>query len=151
MCGIAGIINRDDRAPVSLQDLEAMVAAMRHRGPDAEGTLLEGSVGFAMRRLKVIDLVTGDQPIWNEDHAVAVVHNGEIHNFEDRRGELIARGHTFFSASDTEAIVHLDEETGSVPDLPARLWGMFAFALFDRRRQIVVMARDRAGKKPLFL
>jgi asparagine synthase (glutamine-hydrolysing) len=151
MCGIAGIINRDVDAPVSPVDLTAMAAAMRHRGPDAEGTLLEGSVGFTMRRLKVIDLETGDQPIWNEDRTVGVVQNGEIYNFEDLRDELTARGHTFATASDTEAIVHLYEEAGPDPDLPARLWGMFAFALFDRERQIVVLARDRAGKKPLFL
>jgi asparagine synthase (glutamine-hydrolysing) len=151
MCGIAGIILRDGSTQVRAEDLAAMAGAMRHRGPDAEGRLLEGSVGLTMRRLAVIDLVSGDQPIWNEDRSVAVVQNGEIYNFHDLRKDLEQRGHTFTTNSDTEAIVHLYEETGPNPDLPNRLWGMFAFALFDLKRQVVVLARDRAGKKPLFL
>jgi asparagine synthase (glutamine-hydrolysing) len=151
MCGIAGVIERDGARPVEAGDLRAMAGALVHRGPDDEGILLEGSVGFAMRRLAVIDLASGRQPIWNEDKTAGVVQNGEIYNFADLRTDLQRRGHTFSTASDTEAIVHLYEETGPSADLPARLDGMFALALYDRRRQVVVLARDRAGKKPLYL
>ena len=151
MCGIAGIVFRDGQRPVEPSDLQAMARALRHRGPDDEGSLLEGSVGLTMRRLSVIDVGGGRQPIWNEDRSVAVVQNGEIYNFPDLRDDLARRGHHFSTRSDTETIVHLYEETGAVADLPARLHGMFAFALFDRARAILVLARDRAGKKPLYL
>ncbi len=151
MCGIAGILYRDGQRPVAPGALASMAAALAHRGPDDEGTLIDGSVGLTMRRLAVIDVAGGRQPIWNEDHTVAVVQNGEIYNFPDLRGELLRRGHHFTTASDTEVIVHLYEETGPEPELPARLHGMFAFALYDRARRILVLARDRAGKKPLFL
>ncbi len=151
MCGIAGIVFRDGQRPVESSDLQAMARALRHRGPDDEGSLLEGSVGLTMRRLSVIDVGGGRQPIWNEDRSVAVVQNGEIYNFPELRDDLARRGHVFSTRSDTETIVHLYEETGAVADLPSRLHGMFAFALFDRARAILVLARDRAGKKPLYL
>ena len=151
MCGIAGIVFRDGQRPVEPSDLQAMARALRHRGPDDEGSLIDGSVGLTMRRLSVIDVGGGRQPIWNEDRSVAVVQNGEIYNFPDLRDDLAKRGHDFSTRSDTETIVHLYEETGAVADLPARLHGMFAFALFDRARAILVLARDRAGKKPLYL
>ncbi len=151
MCGIAGVLYRDGEREVTLETLAAMAKAIRHRGPDSEGRFAEGSVGLTMRRLVVIDKETGDQPIWNEDRTVAVIQNGEIYNFEDLRQELRGLGHIFSTASDTESIVHLYEETGPSTEFAARLWGMFAIALFDRKRQILVLARDRAGKKPLFL
>ena len=151
MCGIAGIVHRDGQRPVAPEDLGAMAAAMRHRGPDGEGFLTEGSVGFAMRRLAVIDLAGGNQPVWNEDLSIGVVQNGEIYNYKDLRSLLSARGHTFRTSSDTEAIVHLYEERGPSREFPAGLEGMFAVAVFDRARGVIVLARDRAGKKPLFI
>ena len=151
MCGIAGIVHRDGQRPVAPEDLGAMAAAMRHRGPDGEGFLTEGSVGFTMRRLAVIDLAGGNQPVWNEDRSVGVVQNGEIYNYRDLRPLLSARGHAFVTSSDTEAIVHLYEERGPSCEFPAGLEGMFAVAVFDRARQVIVLARDRAGKKPLFI
>jgi asparagine synthase (glutamine-hydrolysing) len=151
MCGIAGIIFRDGQRPVDPSDLQAMAGALVHRGPDDEGSLIRGSAGFAMRRLSVIDVAGGRQPIWNEDRTVGVVQNGEIYNYLDLRADLQSRGHRFATASDTEAITHLYEEAGPSPELPSRLLGMFAFALYDVAREIIVLARDRAGKKPLFI
>jgi len=151
MCGIAGIIARDGSTPVRREDLASMAAAMRHRGPDAEGRLIEGSVGLTMRRLAVIDLEHGDQPIWNEDRSVAIVQNGEIYNYKELRDDLRGRGHKFSTSSDTEAVVHLYEETGPTEEFANGIWGMFALALLDLRRGVVVLARDRLGKKPLTL
>ena len=151
MCGIAGIVMRDGLRPVDPEDLRAMAKAMVHRGPDDEGMLVDGAVGLIMRRLSVIDVAGGHQPIWSEDRTVAVVQNGEIYNFTGLREELSQAGHRFHTSSDTEAIVHLYEQTGPGEALPRRLAGMFAIAVYDAARQTILLARDRAGKKPLFL
>lgn len=124
-----------------------MNEALCHRGPDGEGTYLDEHVGLAMRRLAIIDVAGGDQPIFNEDRGVCVVLNGEIYNFQDLRQELRRLGHTFATASDTEVIVHAYEVWGV--ECVERLWGMFAFALWDSRAGRLLLARDRLGKKPL--
>jgi asparagine synthase (glutamine-hydrolysing) len=125
-----------------------MCVALEHRGPDARGTHVEGPVGLGIQRLRVIDLATGDQPVYNEDRSVAVVLNGEIYNYRELRERLAANGHRFETAGDTEVIAHLYEEEG--PDCVRSLAGMFAFALWDERRRELLLARDRIGKKPLF-
>ena len=125
-----------------------MNAKLVHRGPDSEGTFLEGSVGIAARRLSIIDLETGDQPLANEDGSVRVAQNGEIYNYRELRAELVAKGHRFASHGDTEVIAHLYEEYGL--DFAARLRGMFALAIWDAREQRLVLARDRFGIKPLY-
>lgn len=127
--------------------MERMCAGVRHRGPDAHGIHREQHVWLGIRRLRVIDLETGDQPIYNEDRSVVVVLNGEIYNYRQLRRELEARGHRFATNSDTEVIVHMYEEQG--PGCVRGLHGMFAFALWDRRRRQMLLARDRVGKKPL--
>src|SRR5262249_12494932 len=131
-----------------------MCGAMAHRGPDGEGyyasssaTAGGASVALGMRRLAVVDLVTGQQPIHNEDRTVWVVLNGEIYNYPELRARLESKGHAFYTNSDTEAIVHAYEEYGC--DVPRYLHGMFAFALWDEREQRLLLARDRVGKKPL--
>jgi asparagine synthase (glutamine-hydrolysing) len=129
-----------------------MCDAIVHRGPDGEGHYFSladrsGSVGLGIRRLAVIDLVTGQQPIHNEDKTIWVVLNGEIYNYPELRLELESKGHVFYTNSDTEAIVHAYEEYGT--DVPKKLRGMFAFALWDERREALLLARDRVGKKPL--
>ncbi len=151
MCGIAGIVFRDGERPVEATDLAAMAEPMRHRGPDDEGSLIAGAVGMVARRLSVIDLQGGRQPVWNEDRTIAVVQNGEIYNFTRLRAELSREGHDFRTSSDTEVLVHLYEKTGPDTALPSRLEGMFAFAIFDVSRHIIVLARDRAGEKPLYV
>jgi len=125
-----------------------MCARIVHRGPDDQGVLLEGPVALGMRRLSIIDLNTGQQPIFNEDRTVATVFNGEIYNFTELRTQLEARGHRFATHSDTEVIVHLYEEYGD--DLAEHLNGMFAIALWDRSRQRLLLIRDRLGVKPLY-
>jgi asparagine synthase (glutamine-hydrolysing) len=125
-----------------------MCRAIEHRGPDSRGAFVEGGVGLGIQRLRIIDLYTGDQPIFNEDGSVVVVLNGEIYNFQELRDRLLHRGHRFRTASDTEVIVHLYEESG--PDCVSSLQGMFAFALWDARKRQLLLARDRVGKKPLF-
>lgn len=147
MCGIAGIVSMDGRG-VAREELQAMCAALAHRGPDDEGYYIAPGVGLGMRRLSIIDLVTGRQPVTNEDGSVWVVLNGEIYNFRELRAELLARGHTFATATDTETIVHLYEEYG--PRCVDRLRGMFAFALWDSRTLRLLLARDRVGIKPLY-
>ena len=124
-----------------------MCAALEHRGPDSRGLHHRGRAGIGIQRLRVIDLSTGDQPIFNEDRSVVVVMNGEIYNYRELRAELQARGHTFATQGDTEVIVHLYEEYGA--DCVRHLHGMFAFSLWDERRQQLLLARDRVGKKPL--
>jgi asparagine synthase (glutamine-hydrolysing) len=151
MCGICGIVQRD--GPINLRALQRMMAAIRHRGPDDEGfyvTPAEGEVaaGLGFRRLSIIDLVTGNQPIANEDGSVHVVFNGEIYNYRELRSGLESRGHRFATDSDTEVIVHLYEELGA--QCVERLNGMFAIALWDAQRGELVLARDRFGKKPLY-
>jgi len=125
-----------------------MINTIVHRGPDDEGIHVQGNVGLGMRRLSIIDLSGGRQPIYNEDRSVCIVFNGEIYNFPELRKELEGRGHRFYTHSDTEAIVHLYEEMGA--DCVTKLRGMFAIALYDVKRQSLLLARDRLGKKPLY-
>lgn len=146
MCGIAGKVDRGAGVPAAL--VEQMCERQAHRGPDSRGIFSADGVGLGIQRLRVIDLETGDQPVYNEDRSVVVVLNGEIYNYRELRRELEGRGHTFSTHGDTEVIVHLYEEEG--PDLVQRLSGMFAFALWDERRKHLLIARDRVGKKPLF-
>lgn len=148
MCGILGFINTDLPRPADEQIARAMAAAIRHRGPDDEGFYFKENVAMGMRRLSIIDLSTGHQPISNEDGSVWVVFNGEIYNFPELRRRLLARGHQFSTHSDTEVIVHLYEDHGD--DLVDHLNGMFAFALWDERRRRLLVARDRMGEKPLY-
>ena len=147
MCGIAGFLmppgGRADRAV-----LERMVGTIRHRGPDAVGYHVDGRVALGVARLRVIDLETGDQPIANEDGSAHVVLNGEIYNYRRLRDELQALGHRFSTHSDTEVIVHGWEEFGEA--CPEALTGMFAFAVWDHRREELFLARDRMGEKPLY-
>src|SRR5256712_8238488 len=147
MCGIAGIMSFNGR-PVSPEEMGAMCTAMFHRGPDDEGFYIGPGVGLGMRRLSIIDLQTGRQPVHNEDGTVWVVFNGEIYNFRDLRRKLEQRGHVFSTATDTEVIVHLYEDFG--PHCVEHLRGMFAFALWDGRRRQLLLARDRLGIKPLY-
>jgi asparagine synthase (glutamine-hydrolysing) len=147
MCGIAGIVSLGDR-PVGVDEVRAMCGAIVHRGPDAGGFFFDSGVGLGMRRLSIIDLATGDQPIRNEDGSVWVVFNGEIYNFGQLRGDLLRRGHRFYTTGDTETLVHLWEDLG--PRCVERLRGMFAFALWDGRQRRLLLARDRLGIKPLY-
>jgi asparagine synthase (glutamine-hydrolysing) len=146
MCGICGYFG--EGAAMERADLERMNLSLARRGPDDCGAFQEAGVGLAMRRLSVIDLGGGHQPIANEDESVWVVFNGEIYNFGELRAELLRQGHRFRTNTDTEVIVHLYEEYGD--DLVTRLRGMFAFALWDRKRRRGLLARDRLGIKPLF-
>jgi len=141
------MIGREDET-VTVEDVRTMTDTIVHRGPDDEGIHSERNVGLGMRRLSIIDLSGGQQPIYNEDRTVAVVFNGEIYNFLELRKELTARGHQFSSHCDTEVIVHLYEETGA--DCIKKLRGMFAIALYDLKRNCLLLARDRLGKKPLY-
>src|SRR5438067_5542484 len=147
MCGIAGMMSFDQQ-PVSLDQLQAMCAAISHRGPDEEGFYVGQGVGLGIRRLSIIDMKAGHQPVHNEDGTIWVVFNGEIYNFRELQTQLKDLGHTFYTANDTEVIVHLYEEYGG--HCVEHLRGMFAFALWDRRRRRLLAARDRIGKKPLF-
>jgi asparagine synthase (glutamine-hydrolysing) len=149
MCGIAGIVYADPMRPADNTVLKAMGDAIAHRGPDAEGFWTEPGVALVHRRLSIIDLAGGDQPIGNEDGSVQVVFNGEIYNFQELRAGLEARGHRFRSRSDTEVLVHLYEEEGE--QLVERLRGMFTFALWDRVRRRLMLGRDRLGIKPLYV
>ncbi|HZA65468.1 MAG TPA: XrtA/PEP-CTERM system amidotransferase, partial [Geminicoccaceae bacterium] len=135
------------QAPIDRELLSRMNRTQRHRGPDGEGMHLAPGIGLGHTRLAIIDLDTGAQPMFNEDRSVVVVYNGEIYNFRDLRADLCARGHRFATASDTEVIVHAWEQWGEA--CVARLRGMFAFALWDQRRRILFLARDRIGIKPL--
>lgn len=146
MCGIAGFLLTEGEAQVA--QVRAMCDAIRHRGPDDEGYYVSGGCGIGMRRLSIIDLSTGHQPIANEDGSVRVVFNGEIYNHQELRRNLQAQGHRFTTASDTEVLVHLYEQEG-VEGLP-KLRGMFAFAIWDARRRSLLLVRDRFGKKPLY-
>jgi asparagine synthase (glutamine-hydrolysing) len=148
MCGIAGRLHFDPARPVDRERLIAMTDAMMHRGPDASGYFLDGAIGLGHRRLSIIDLSTGDQPMSNEDGSVLVIFNGEIYNFAELRRELIAQGHQFRTGSDTEVIVHGYEQWGD--RLVDRFRGMFAFAVWDARARRLLLARDRLGVKPLY-
>ena len=147
MCGICGVVYSDPAWPVDRDMLRRMTDSLRHRGPDGEGFHVAPGVGLGVRRLSIIDLETGDQPISNEDDTVTVVGNGEIYNFQELRQDLAAAGHRFRTRSDIEVIVHLYEQHGL--DCLPRLRGMFGFALWDARRRRLLLARDRFGIKPL--
>ena len=147
MCGICGIAGSSSQS-VDEAVLRSMTGAMAHRGPDGEGFFVDGPVGLGHRRLSLIDLQTGSQPIFNEDRSVVVVFNGEIFNYRELTDELVARGHVFQTRSDTETLVHLYEEHGM--DMLQKLRGMFAFALLDRRAGALFLVRDRFGIKPLY-
>jgi asparagine synthase (glutamine-hydrolysing) len=148
MCGICGVFNFITREPVARAVLKLATDAMAHRGPDDEGFHLDGELGLGNRRLSIIDLPGGHQPLSNEDETIWITFNGEIYNYRELRTGLESRGHRFRTATDTEAIVHLyeDYELGCLD----RLRGMFAFALWDSRRRRLLLARDRLGIKPLF-
>ncbi len=148
MCGICGIYNLDSRVPIDRVALEAMNARIAHRGPDDQGFYVSGNLGIAMRRLSIVDLQTGQQPVTNEDETIWLVYNGEIYNHAALRAQLVDQGHRFRSRSDTETIVHLYEQYGT--GCVNHLRGMFAFALWDSRRQRLFVARDRLGIKPLY-
>src|SRR5438309_9364439 len=127
MCGIAAVTHRDLDRPVPRALLQRLCATLQHRGPDEEGLFVQGGVGLGMRRLSIIDLSGGQQPIFNEDGSKVIVFNGEIYNYQDLRSGLVARGHTVRSRSDTETVLHLYEELGSDSVTPLR--GLFAFAI----------------------
>ncbi|MGB7155148.1 MAG: asparagine synthase (glutamine-hydrolyzing) [Candidatus Acidiferrales bacterium] len=148
MCGICGIYNLNSRVPIDRTALEAMNARIAHRGPDDEGFYVSGNLGIAMRRLSIVDLQTGQQPVTNEDETIWLVYHGEIYNQAELRAQLITQGHHFRSRSDTETIVHLYEQYGA--GCVNHLRGMFAFALWDSRRRRLFVARDRLGIKPLY-
>jgi asparagine synthase (glutamine-hydrolysing) len=148
VCGICGKLNFDSSKTVSSALLKSMADAIQHRGPDDEGYYRSGSVGFGFRRLSIIDLSTGHQPICNEDGTIWIVFNGEIYNYQELRKDLQSRGHVFKSRTDTEVIVHLYEEFGVA--CIEKLRGMFAFAVWDEKRKQLLLARDRVGIKPLY-
>lgn len=148
MCGIAGILRLDERRPDDRIALQAMRESLVHRGPDGHGSLIRGPVRLTMRRLSIIDLEGGSQPMSNETGTVHVVFNGEIYNFAELRESLRGLGHQFRTRSDTETLVHAYEQWGD--DFVDHLNGMFAFALWDEERSRLVLARDRAGIKPLY-
>jgi asparagine synthase (glutamine-hydrolysing) len=147
MCGICGLVALDGSA-VDATPLAAMTETLRHRGPDSDGAFVDGPVALGVRRLSIIDLEGGDQPIGNEDGSVQVVQNGEIYNYRELRARLEQRGHAFSTRSDTEVLVHLYEDLG--PSFVRELRGMFALALWDARQRRLVLARDRFGIKPLY-
>jgi asparagine synthase (glutamine-hydrolysing) len=148
MCGIVGIFDRTGKTPVREDLLERMNDCLVHRGPDDSGYFRQGDLAFGFRRLSIIDPAGGNQPMFNEDETLALVCNGEIYNYKELRASLVKKGHRFRSACDVEVILHLFEEEG--PAFIRRLNGQFAFALFDQRRQTLLIARDHAGIVPLF-
>jgi len=147
MCGIAGFIDVQRNSDDAEQLIDRMCKVIRHRGPDDQGVWVGDGVALGMRRLAIIDLAGGHQPIFNEDQSILVVFNGEIYNYRELQKELVERGHHFRTKSDTETIVHAYEEYGD--DCVKHLRGMFTFAIWDRKRQRLLAARDRFGKKPL--
>ena len=149
MCGIAGIVYRDRARPVSEALVRQLCTSMKHRGPDDEGVYVRGAVGLGMRRLSIIDLEGGRQPICNEDGSKVIVFNGEIYNYQDLRRGLVARGHDVKTHGDTETVLHLYEEAGA--DCVTPLRGMFAFAIWDASAETLLLGRDRFGIKPLYV
>jgi asparagine synthase (glutamine-hydrolysing) len=147
MCGICGISHSDHKTPAR-DLLENMNAAIAHRGPDSEGFFIEAGIGLAMRRLAIIDVSGGDQPIHNEDGSAWIIFNGECYNYPEMRAELERRGHRLATKSDTECILHFYEDEGE--DCIKRLRGMFAFALWDENKKKLLLGRDRLGKKPMY-
>jgi asparagine synthase (glutamine-hydrolysing) len=148
MCGICGKIEFDPQAKVAPRLLKAMADAIVHRGPDDEGFYVKGQIGLGFRRLSIIDLSGGHQPLANENDSIWIIFNGEIYNYRELRTELLAKGHIFKTKSDTEVIVHLYEEYGQ--DCVQKLRGMFAFAIWDSISKTLFLARDRVGIKPLY-
>src|SRR5665213_604221 len=152
MCGIAGFIDTPLAEPLNAEASQTLIRRMcdviRHRGPDDEGVLVEPGIALGMRRLSIIDLRFGHQPIHNEDGTISIVFNGEIYNFQALRAELIAAGHEFATSTDTEVIVHAYEQWGR--GAITRLRGMFGLAIWDRRTRTLLLARDRLGIKPLY-
>jgi len=148
MCGIVGIVDRAGAREIDRALLGRMNDSQSHRGPDEQGLFVAPGVGLGHRRLSIIDLSSGQQPLFNEDHSVVVVYNGEIYNFQELSRELIERGHVFRTHCDTEVIVHAWEEWGEA--CVTRFRGMFAFAIWDAGRQMLFLARDRLGIKPLY-
>src|SRR5262245_36471645 len=149
MCGIVGFVSAQGAAPPDPSRLGDAVVALAHRGPNDSGTHVSDVVALGNTRLSIIDLEHGHQPIWNEDGSVVVVYNGEIWNFRALRAELARFGHRFATGTDTEVLVHGYEEWGS--RLAQRLDGMFALAIWDEARSSLYLARDRLGKKPLYM
>src|SRR5437016_5011104 len=148
MCGIAGIINLSERAPIDGRSVRAMAEALYHRGPDEDGFLERPGVALASRRLSIVGLADGRQPIANEDRSISVVFNGELFDYPEMRADLMRRGHVFRTHADTELIPHLYEDHGD--GMLDKLRGQFAFALWDERRQRLILARDRFGICPLY-
>jgi len=148
MCGIVGIYNYFDGEPVNRELLSSMALTIQHRGPDDDGFYIQGSLGLGMRRLSIIDIEGGHQPMSNEDGSVWIIFNGEIYNFSDLRRELQSKGHIFRTRSDTETVIHAYEEWGL--DALSKLNGMYGFALWDARKQELILARDPFGIKPLY-
>src|SRR6266853_954062 len=147
MCGIAGFVGLHIPGDEANKRVHAMCDAIAHRGPDSDGYHVADGVALGMRRLSIIDVSGGQQPISNEDGSITVVFNGEIYNHRGLRRELEASGHVFRTHSDTEVLVHLYEDFG--PEMVTRLHGMFAFAIWDSRNRVLLIARDRTGMKPL--
>jgi asparagine synthase (glutamine-hydrolysing) len=148
MCGIAGYLDLRGDGRIDRETLAAMTSTLTHRGPDAAGFHVEPNIGLGFRRLRIVDLATGDQPLYNEDGSLVLICNGEIFNEPELRRELAGRGHVFRSQSDVEVLLHLYEEHGV--QLLDRLNGQFAFALYDTRRQRLLLARDHFGVNPLY-
>ncbi len=148
MCGISGIFEFDQARVVARETVHRMNESLRHRGPDDEGIFVGPGIGLGHRRLSIIDVAGGHQPLSNEDGTIWVLLNGEIYNYADLRQELITKGHRFTTRSDTEAIVHLYEECGE--ECFAKLRGMFAIVIWDSNQRRLLLARDRVGKKPLY-
>src|SRR6476646_1655228 len=148
MCGICGVVAAEREGAPDLEAVARMSDRLVHRGPDDDGLFHEGPVALAARRLSIIDLDHGHQPIENEDRSAVVVQNGEIYNYRELKRELEGKGHRFASDCDTEVLVHLYEEHGE--EFVERLRGMFAIALWDKRRRRLLLARDRFGIKPLY-
>ncbi len=148
MCGIAGIFNYANKQKVDPAALKRMLAAVRHRGPEAASAYLQGPIGIGHDRLSIIDLEGGLQPIPNEDGSIWIICNGEIFNYLELREELLARGHIFRTGSDSEVIVHMYEEMG--PECVRRFVGQYAFAIWDGRKRALMLCRDRFGVRPLF-
>ncbi|WP_158826202.1 asparagine synthase (glutamine-hydrolyzing) [Mucilaginibacter lacusdianchii] len=148
MCGIAGLYHFDRQRSVDAARLQNMSSVIHHRGPDGEGFYINGNVGLAHRRLSIIDLASGQQPMYNDDKEIALVFNGEIYNYLEVQQELIALGHRFHTSSDTEVIIRGYEEWGT--KCQEKFNGMWSFALWDNRQQLLFISRDRMGEKPLY-
>ena len=148
MCGICGVVNFHPADLVDSRIVQKMSQVLSHRGPNDDGLFVEGQVGLGFRRLSIIDLTGGRQPIFNEDESAAIIFNGEIYNYRDLAADLAAAGHTLRTRSDTETILHAYEEYGD--DCVQHLRGMFGFAIWDRRKRRLLLARDRVGVKPLY-